>query len=43
MNDYEFTLKFRLPAFVADPDQYVEALAAAGCDDDWLASVRTVA
>jgi hypothetical protein len=33
MTDYEFTLKFSLPGLPADPDQYVEALAAAGCDD----------
>lgn len=33
MTDYEFTLKFSLPDSVADPDQYIEALAAAGCDD----------
>ncbi len=33
MNEYEFTLKFSLPGLVADPEQYVEALAAAGCDD----------
>ena len=33
MTDYEFTLKFSLPESAADPDQYIEALAAAGCDD----------
>jgi hypothetical protein len=33
MTDYEFTLKFSLPSSGADPDQYIEALAAAGCDD----------
>lgn len=33
MHEYEFTLKFRLPDVDADPEQCVEALAAAGCDD----------
>ena len=33
MTDYEFTLKFSLPESAADPDSYIEALAAAGCDD----------
>lgn len=33
MTEYEFTLKFSLPDLSADPDQYVGALAAAGCDD----------
>lgn len=33
MSDYEFTLKFRLPDADADPEQFVEALADAGCDD----------
>ncbi|MEO5827450.1 MAG: DNA-binding protein [Luteimonas sp.] len=33
MTDYEFTLKFSLPDSGADPDQHMEALAAAGCDD----------
>lgn len=33
MTDYEFTLKFSLPASVGDADQYIEALAVAGCDD----------
>ena len=33
MNVYEFALKFRLPDAGADPDQYVEALGDAGCDD----------
>ena len=28
MTDYEFTLKFSLPGSGADPDQYIEALAA---------------
>lgn len=33
MTDYEFTLKFSLPQTGADPAKYIEALAAAGCDD----------
>ena len=33
MNEYEFTLKFRLPADDADPGKFIEALAEAGCDD----------
>lgn len=33
MIDYEFTLKFSLPDADDDPDQHIEALAAAGCDD----------
>lgn len=33
MTDYEFTLKFSLPQSGAEPDKYIEALAAAGCDD----------
>lgn len=33
MKEYEFTLKFRLPDAEADPEQFVEALAEAGCDD----------
>lgn len=33
MNDYEFTLKFRLPEASGDASQYVERLAEAGCDD----------
>ncbi|MCY7354738.1 MAG: DNA-binding protein [Lysobacter sp.] len=33
MNDYEFTLKFRLPDASEDPEQYVARLAKAGCDD----------
>jgi hypothetical protein len=33
MTDYEFTLKFNFPESGTDPDQRVEALAAAGCDD----------
>lgn len=33
MTDYEFTLKFGLPDSGADPDRYIEALAAAGCED----------
>lgn len=33
MNEYEFTLKFRLPDGSTDPEQFVDALAATGCDD----------
>jgi len=33
MNEYEFTLKFRLPDADADASQYLDALAQAGCDD----------
>lgn len=33
MNDYEFTLKFRLPAAAADVEAQLGALAAAGCED----------
>ncbi|NZA26832.1 DNA-binding protein [Luteimonas sp. SJ-92] len=33
MSEYEFTLKFRLPDAHADPEQFIAALAAAGCDD----------
>ncbi len=33
MNEYEFTLKFRLPDANADPQQFIDALAEAGCDD----------
>lgn len=33
MNEYDFTLKFRLPEAAHDPGEYVEALCAAGCDD----------
>ncbi len=33
MNEYEFTLKFRLPDPDTDPGQYIAALADAGCDD----------
>lgn len=33
MNEYEFTLKFRLPEAEGDPGQFVGALAEAGCDD----------
>jgi hypothetical protein len=36
MNEYEFTLKFRLPDATADPAQFVDALADAGCDDALL-------
>lgn len=33
MTEFEFTLKFALPDPAADPEQYVDALAQAGCDD----------
>lgn len=33
MTEYEFTLKFRLPDAAADPEQFLAALAEAGCDD----------
>lgn len=33
MSEFEFTLKFVLPDVEANPDRYVEALGAAGCDD----------
>lgn len=33
MSEYEFTLKFRLPDASADPEQFMDALAEAGCDD----------
>lgn len=33
MTEYEFTLRFRLPDANADPEQFIDALAEAGCDD----------
>lgn len=33
MNEYEFTLTFRLPTADGDADVYIEALAEAGCED----------
>ncbi|WP_146906973.1 DNA-binding protein [Arenimonas daejeonensis] len=33
MNDYEFTLKFKLPDPNADAETHLEALAEAGCED----------
>lgn len=33
MNEYEFTLKFRLPDADADPGRFIDALAEAGCTD----------
>jgi len=33
MKEYDFILKFDLPDPAADPDQYVDALYEAGCDD----------
>jgi len=33
MNEYDFILKFDLPDPNADPEQYIDALHEAGCDD----------
>lgn len=33
MNEYDFTLKFSLPNARVSPEEYVEQLIAAGCDD----------
>lgn len=33
MSEYEFLLKFRLPDANADPEEFICALADAGCDD----------
>lgn len=33
MHEYEFTLKFSLQNAQADPQEYVEPLGKAGCDD----------
>lgn len=33
MNEYEFTLTFRLPTADTDAELYIEALAESGCDD----------
>lgn len=33
MNHYEFTLTFRLENLAENPEKYVEALGASGCDD----------
>lgn len=33
MNDYEFTLTFSLPKSDSDPEEYLDALFEAGCDD----------
>jgi hypothetical protein len=33
MKEYDFILKFDLPDPAADPEQYVDALYEAGCDD----------
>ena len=33
MNEYTFTLKFTLPDPGSDPDDYLDALFTAGCDD----------
>lgn len=33
MSEYEFTLKFKLPGPNGNPDDYIEALGEAGCDD----------
>ena len=33
MSEYEFTLKFRLPDLEVDPEDYLDSLFEAGCDD----------
>lgn len=33
MNDYEFTLRFRLPDSATDAEAHLEALVEAGCED----------
>jgi len=33
LKEYDFTLKFSLENSQTDPDSYVEALSAGGCDD----------
>jgi hypothetical protein len=33
MASYDFSLRFKLPDADADPEQFLEALAEAGCDD----------
>lgn len=33
MKDYDFILKFQLPAHDTDPEQFVDALYESGCDD----------
>jgi hypothetical protein len=33
MKDYEFILKYALPDHASDPEQYLDALYEAGCDD----------
>jgi hypothetical protein len=33
MREYDFILKFRLPDADADPGQFIDTLAEAGCDD----------
>jgi hypothetical protein len=33
MKEYDFDLKFSLPSLYADPEQFVNALYEAGCDD----------
>lgn len=33
MNEYDFTLKFRINGSQADPDTYIESLYEGGCDD----------
>ena len=33
MHEYEFTLKFKFPDVSVSPENYVEDLAQAGCDD----------
>ncbi|MEG4803980.1 DNA-binding protein [Microcoleus sp. ARI1-B5] len=33
MNEYDFTLKFKLENSLDDPDDFIERLYAGGCDD----------
>ena len=33
MQEYDFTLKFKLPEVNTDPNDYVEQLGMEGCDD----------
>lgn len=41
MNDYEFTLTFSLPEAGDDPEQYLDALYEAGCDDALIGTGQT--
>ncbi|CAN1209772.1 DNA-binding protein [Tumidithrix helvetica PCC 7403] len=36
MTEYDFTLKFNLQNFQADPNDYVEKLYESGCDDSLI-------